>query len=160
MRAQVIDTASPKIQGMIDRARDLRPIMASMGRHMMPSLRTNFDVGGRPVAWDLLVGVEVLPKGRTRKGGRTQGRARMGGPLVLTGNLRSSIGFTAEREDLVIWAAPTPGVKGPVHQFGTNRAGRNHSTTIPARPYLVFQAEDLDWFRAAASAWIRVGEGR
>lgn len=156
MRSEIVDTASPKLKAMANRVADLTPLMESFGRHMMPSIRKNFDVGGRP-AWQPLVGVTILPKGTTKKGYRTQGRPRMGGPLVLTGDLRGSVTFIPEKADLILTAHPDPNVKGPVHQFGTNRAGRHHNVTIPARPYLVFQPEDVEWFRKACDGWIRVG---
>lgn len=146
-----------KLGELLSRLKDPTPVMDSFGKHMMPSIRKNFDVGGRPT-WDKLANVVVIPKGqKRRKGQRRQGEVRMGGPLVLTGDLRNSIGYTPSATDLVLWAKPNPNVKGPVHQFGTTKAGKNHNVTIPARPYLVFQKADIDWFRKALAGWIRVG---
>lgn len=164
MRADVTDTASPKLRAIVGRLKDLQPLMAQLGRHMMTSVRQNFDVGGRP-AWEPLANYEVLPKGsRGGKTRRIQGRigelhrsSGRGGPLVWTGDLRDSVDFTPEAKDLVLWAKPNPNMKGPVHQWGTDRAGRGRNVRIPARPYLVFQPEDLDWFRKNCEGWIRVG---
>lgn len=170
MNVQLTDTASPKLRAMAGRVADLTNLMAALGRHMTPSIRKNFDEGGRPNPWAPLASGVVIKgavwndfgraqKGRmTRMGYRVQGRNRSGGPLVLTGDLRDNIGWTAEPRDLVLWARPkNNAVKAPVHQFGTARAGRHHNVTIPARPYLVFQREDLAWFRASCDGWIRVG---
>ncbi len=145
---------------MIQRAGDLSPVMALMGRHMMASTRVTFDVGGRPVPWAPLANVNVLPKGSRSKKYRVEGRARMGGPLVLTGDLRRSVGFTAEPKDLVLWDRPSNDpIKAPVHQYGAKEAGRSRNVTIPKRPYLFFQKEDRAYFHDLCSGFIRVGGG-
>jgi phage virion morphogenesis protein len=158
MSITVKDTATAKLAAIGRRVADLTPLMTMMGRHMENSVRRNFNVGGRP-KWDDLKGVIVLPKGASRsKKVRVQGRTRMGGPLVLTGDLRDHIGFTPQEQDLIVWARPEHDpVKAFVHQYGTTRAGRGHNVTIPARPYLIFQDEDLSWFKKACAGWIRVG---
>ena len=155
---EVEDKASAGLARILGRAKDLKPMMTAMGRRMVISVRTNFNEGGRPVKWAPLKGVVVLPKNTRRKGQRTQAQARMGGPLVLTGDLRAEIGFTAQAQDLLVWASPqNDPIKAPVHQYGTDRAGRGHNTVIPARPYLLFQQEDIQWFLAAVDGFIRVG---
>lgn len=154
------DTATAKLKAIMARVGDFTPAMTSMGNHMMPSIRQNFDVGGRPDKWADLKGVIVLSAGTSRRGKnagrRRQGEIRMGGPLVLSGNLRSSPTFIAEPMDLVLTAHPDPSVK-VVHQKGTNRAGRGHNVVIPPRPFLRFQQEDLSWFRSMIAGWVRVG---
>ena len=162
MKVDVADLASPKLRAMCERVGNLKPLMVMMGHHMENSVRRNFNQGGRPDTWTELKGVTVLPKGTRRKQGsrqRIQGKSRLGGPLVLTGDLRSSIGFTAEIDDLVLWSRPTPAVKAAVHQYGTDRAGRGNATVIPARPFLMFQKDDIEWFRKALAGWVRVGGG-
>jgi phage gpG-like protein len=159
MGVTIENTVSAKLQAMMNRVGDLSPLMTMLGRHMQTSVRQNFNVGGRP-EWDAIKGVIVLPKGGRSRKVRVQGRTRMGGPLVVTGDLRGSIGFTPEAKDLVLWARPDQDpVKAFVHQYGTTIAGKNHNITIPARPYLVFQSEDIDWFRKACAGWVRVGGG-
>jgi phage gpG-like protein len=157
----VVDTATAKLLAMAGRVADLTPLMTLTGRHMQTSIRQNFNQGGRPDLWEPLKGLVVLAAGTRRKKGskaRIQGKTRMGGPLVLTGDLRDHIGFTPEPQDLVLWARPENNpIKAFVHQFGTTIAGKNHDITIPPRPYLVFQPEDLDWFRKSADGWIRIG---
>lgn len=160
IRIGIEDNASQSLAEMADRIGDMTALMTSMGHHMENSVRRNFNEGGRPDAWAELAGVTVLPTGTRRKRGgreRIQGKSRLGGPLVLTGDLRGSIGFTPEAADLVLWARPTPAVKGPVHQYGTTVAGRNHNITIPARPFLMFQKSDIEWFKRSLQGWIRVG---
>ncbi len=170
MKIEVRDTARARLAAIAARVGDLSPLMTLTGRHMMTSVRRNFDVGGRP-EWDELKNVEVAPKGtRRRKGSnqRIQGKTRLGGPLVLSGDLRGSIDFHAETADLVLLAHPDPALKAPVHQWGVpdtkhggsgRLAGKYHNVSIPARPFLMFQPEDLDWFRKALLGWIRVGSG-
>ena len=149
-----------RIAGMVQRAGDLSPVMALMGRHMMASTRTTFDVGGRPVPSAPLKNVTVMPKSYRGRKFRAEGRARMGGPLVLTGDLRRSTGFTAEPKDLVLWNRPSNDpIKAAVHQYGSDRAGRGNRTVIPMRKYLLFQKEDLDYFRSLGSGFIRLGSG-
>ncbi len=180
IRADVdVEAVKRRLAGMADRANDLTPIMRQLGERMMTSVKKNFDQGGRPTPWEPLASGTVISaevwkgfsrswKARMLKMGyrRVQGRKRMGGPLVLTGNLRASIDYRAEPRDLVLVARPDPGVKGPVHQWGvpdtahggTGRlAGRGHNVRIPARPYLVFQPEDLAYARDLLRGWIRVG---
>lgn len=164
MRPPVIETYNTRrmLAEMIYRASDLTPIMDQFGKYMVRSVRKNFDQGGRPKKWDRLKYWPVVPKGtkRTRwnQFKRMQGRARMGGPLVLTGDLRAHIGYEAEPKDLVLYATPEyDAVKAPVHQRGTDKAGRGRNVIIPARPYLVFQREDIQYFKKLASGWLRVG---
>lgn len=162
IKVGIEDNVSRSLAEMADRIGDMTALMVSMGHHMENSVRRNFNEGGRPDLWAELAGVTVLSIGTRRKRGgreRIQGKPRLGGPLVLTGDLRGSIGFTPETADLVLWARPTPGVKGPVHQHGTTRAGRNHTTVIPARPFLMFQKSDVEWFKRSLLGWIRVGAG-
>jgi phage virion morphogenesis protein len=162
----VQDTATAKMKAMAERLGDLTPLMQRFGQHMMPSVRQNFAVGGRPT-WTPGK-FEVAPaKGGNRRAKRRQGRTRNGGLLVLTGDLRGHIDFYADKRDLMLRARPTQnGVKAAVHQWGVpdtehggsgRLAGRGNTVAIPARPYLVFQKEDIAWFRASADGWIRVG---
>lgn len=155
------DGTTAKLIAMQARIGNFKPLMELFGVHMETSVRMNFNVGGRP-KWDDLKDVIVIPKGKSRsRKVRVQGRTRMGGPLVLTGDLRDHIGHTAEAKDLVLWARPeNDPVKAFVHQKGTDIAGRDHNVHIPARPYLVFQSEDLDWFRKSCAGWIRVGSAQ
>ena len=149
--------AARDLHELAARAGDLEPVMTSFGRHMMTSIRDNFRAGGRPEKWEDLKGVVVFPKGTKRRNARVAERRRMGGPLVLTGDLSRNIGFEAEPFDLVIGAAPEEdAVKAPVHQYGTDRAGRGHNITIPARPYLMFQEEDIRYFGDLLAGWLRV----
>lgn len=177
MKAETEDNASAPLKALAARLGNMTPLMQAFGRHMMTSVRSNFLQGGRPFKWDDLKGERVGSteeivlwssglhaehpgSKRPRKPWkREQGKARMGGPLVLTGNLKDNITFIAEPGDLVLTTADglDPMVKGPVHQKGTDRAGRGHNVTIPARPFLVFQSEDVDWFRKAALGWARTG---
>lgn len=166
--------AKESLGRVIARTGDLTPIMRAFGNHMMSSVRENFSVGGRPT-WDEPK-FEVTPlvmtkdgKRRVGRGRRAQGRKKMGGLLVLSGDLRSSITFDPQPADLVLVAAPEEDpVKAPVHQWGVpdtahggsgRLAGRGNTVAIPARPYLVFQPEDIVFFRDLVAGWIRVGSG-
>jgi phage gpG-like protein len=153
----VTDTASDLLNAMADRVGDLTPVMVMIGRHQEKSVRQNFNVGGRP-SW-IPLQVDVGPKGsRSKKFRRVQGRTREGGPLVLSGDLRGSVGFTAERADVAIWEHPhSDPIKAFVHMYGTDSAGVNHNVHIPIRDSLSFQPEDVQWALDAIRGWIRVG---
>jgi phage gpG-like protein len=164
------DTATAKLKAMAARTGDSTTMMTLFGNRMEKSVRRNFDQGGRPT-WAALKGETVLPKG-TRRGKnssqRIQGKTRLGGPLVLSGDLRDSIGFHAEPTDLVLYSAPLEDpVKAAVHQWGVpdtahggsgKLAGKNHNVVIEPRPFLMFQPEDIDWFKKSLAGWIRVGQ--
>jgi len=153
LQAQVhAEKTIAKLEKIRERLLDLSTVHTQIGRHMMISVRQNFDVGGRPERWVDLKEVEVLPKGNRSRRRRVQGRARLGGPLVLTGDLRRSIGFTAEKDRLILWDRPSENwIKAPVHQKGST--GRH----IPARPFLVVQQDDRTYARDVMSGWVRVG---
>jgi phage gpG-like protein len=157
----ISDTATAKLKAMASRTSDSTTMMTLFGNRMEKSVRRNFDQGGRPT-WAALKGETVLPKGTGRgknSSQRIQGKTRLGGPLVLTGDLRNSIGFRAEPTDLVLYAAPLEdAVKAFVHQRGTTTAGKNHNITVPQRKFVMFQPEDIDWFKKSLAGWIRVGQ--
>lgn len=127
------------------RARDLTPAMKKGRQVMLASVDENFMRSGRPVAWRPLK--ESTLRRKLRLGGSpmpligagtyTRSLKRQSGG----GSLRRSITGEASAAKLVIG---TSKVYGRIHQKG-GQAGRNHAATIPARPYLVFQRQDLKY---------------
>jgi phage gpG-like protein len=90
---------------------------------MLDSIRQNFVAGGRPVTWQPL-----------KKGGPSH--LFQGGTL-----LRSISAFSGPT-----WAQAETGALpyAAIHQF-SGWAGRGHKSFIPARPYMLFQQDDIEF---------------
>jgi phage virion morphogenesis protein len=142
-----------RLREMEDRGGNLTGVMRDFGEHMKGSIQANFDAQGRPVRWSPLSLAAKISWHTARKsfwdkrGARmsTEGRAAWAGRKVLTdtGTLRRSIYYTATARGLTL----ATNVKyAAIHQFG-GQAGRGRKVFIPARPYLLFQAEDLDYLQ-------------
>ncbi|MFQ5765772.1 MAG: phage virion morphogenesis protein, partial [Rhodospirillales bacterium] len=137
------------------RAVDLSAPLKSFGVHMVRSVQKNFEAGGRPVQW--------IPSRRARRrGGKT---------LIDTARLMRSVVSRVLNPSTL--AVGTSVIYARVHQFGVDRTvtvpdtvrivrqafGRPISPRqvlfkshrrrmrIPARPFLVFQEEDLQILR-------------
>jgi len=123
---------------------DPTPVMADFGEHMKGSIDKNFEVEGRPAPWaklnfSTLVGwisgrkTAWTKKGRMSKSGKEAWRGRK--ILTRTGRLRRSFTYRAfaNRVDL------QTNVKYALfHQLGTRK--------MPARPFLLVQTEDWNYF--------------
>src|SRR5262245_20814637 len=106
---------------------DATPLMERWAQILGNSVDENFEQGGRP-RWKPLALSTVRRKGHAR-------------PLIgRTQNLRR-VTVRAERARVVIGTSPAAKTYASIHQFGGN-AGRNRKVTIPARPFIVLQAED------------------
>ena len=130
------------LDGVGRRARDLTVPMKRAGIYMFGSIQRNFQVGGRPRMWRPLKAATLAAK--LRHGWSAT-------PLVRTGQLRRSITPRADRRRMTI-GTTVPYAR--IHQFG-GRTGRRHATTIPARPYLVFQRDDLQVIRQMILDYIK-----
>lgn len=115
-------THDNEIDGIVRRLQNLDALRENIERIALASVRTNFDVGGRP-RWK--------PSLRALKtGGKT---------LVKSGSLRDSIRSFLSRGGLHI-SSGLPYAR--IHQLG-GRAGRHFKANIPARPFLVLQPKDV-----------------
>ena len=119
--------AEETIRRIRERALDLSVPLKAGGVHMMGSIRRNFKVGGRPKKW-----VPLKPATLKAKAPKTK-------KLIDSARLMSSITFKESRDRLDVG---TNLIYGPIHQFG-GQAGRGLATTIPARPYSIFQESDV-----------------
>ena len=104
---------------------DLAPAMALCARRMLDSIRQNFVAGGRPAAW--------LP---LKKGGPSH--LFQGGALLNSISAFSGPTWAQAQTGALPYAA--------IHQF-SGWAGRGHKSFIPARPYMMFQPEDIEYIR-------------
>ena len=108
----------------IDRMADLTPAMKRASILMMGSINQNFQQSGRPMPWAPLAYSTI--KEKMRKGYSPK-------PLIRTGLLRASMAQNISTKGFRIGTA-VPYAK--YHQLGTKN--------IPARPYLVFQTQDIE----------------
>ena len=116
-------TAAARLKSMDD------PLREAVTKVLAPSIRTNFEVGGRP-AWTPLADASLEQKGRF--GGSSR-------PLVFTGALEHAAGSVDSwdiRNNTAQLGNPlTGGIGyGIFHQEGTS--------TVPQRPWAVMQPED------------------
>lgn len=105
------------------RMRDFMAPLTKGGNVMLRSIDMNFKTAGRPKPWKRLAKSTILFKFK-------HGYSPL--PLTRTGALRRSVVFRASKDSLKIGTAIP---YAPHHQFGTSR--------MPARPFLVFQKEDV-----------------
>jgi len=145
------------------------PLREAVKEVVIPSIRRNFDAGGRP-KWELLVHSTVL-----RKGGDER-------PLIRTGKLRREMGYlkiwTIDREKAMITDLPNSIWYGKVHQAGatfSTRAPAAKQVTvsgpgytyrgskkdadegggeIPARPFVVLQSSDMRKIDGVFNRWL------
>ncbi len=141
-----------RLQGMEERGYNLSGVFRNFGEYMKGSIEQNFAAGGRPERWQPLkmatmVAWHTGKKSYWNKSGgamTAKGKAAWQGrlPLTDTARLRRSINYIAAARGINIG---TNLIYAGIHQFG-GQAGRGHKTTIPARPYLLFQDADIDYF--------------
>lgn len=135
-------TAS-SLRSLLHAASDRQPIMKIAGAIAQKSVVYNFELGGRP-KWKALA-VSTL-KYKAKYGinlGVLKGR---------TGNL-AMISYKATATEAVIGTSPSSKDYAAIQNFG-GQAGRGHKVTIPARPFMVLQQEDLDDMQAAIANYL------
>ncbi|MDA2916450.1 phage virion morphogenesis protein [Nitrospinae bacterium AH_259_B05_G02_I21] len=115
------------IRRIRERALDLSVPLRAGGVHMMGSIRRNFKVGGRPKKWTPLKPATLKAKAPKTK------------ILIDSARLMGSITFKVGRDRLDVG---TNLIYARIHQRG-GQAGRGLATTIPARPYSIFQESDV-----------------
>jgi phage gpG-like protein len=144
------------------------PLRRSVKEVMIPSIRMNFDSGGRP-PWEGLAGKTIY-----RKGGSTK-------ILVTTGALQRVATqlniWTIDSEKALISNLPQSVWYGKVHQAGygggtqqkkvriknvatgqwdefTESGAESGTGAIPARPFIVMQNEDIMAIERVFSDWL------
>lgn len=131
--------ALQKLQQIAQASANLRPVMGAVAEVMYAAVDENFARGGRP-RW-LGLAASTLRRNPDRRGGQV---------LVSNGTLYSSISQYSDDSTAVVG----PKSKyAAIHQFG-GMAGRGRKTSIPARPYLALQQEDLDEIEATVSDYL------
>lgn len=143
------------------------PLSRAIKQVVIPSIRTNFDVGGRP-AWSSLAERTVKTKGNNKK-------------LVTSGALRRQMGYfklwDVDRETAKLTNLPTSvwygklhqegygtvdmqeefhfpqGHRGPAVSLGMRNYGEGNGA--PARPFVMLQDEDLPKIDEVFSEWLQ-----
>lgn len=163
------------LKGVEARLRNLAPVMADFAGYMQGSIRRNFEAGGRP-AWAPLKESTVSTwagsfKSFTKKsGGYTKaGAAAVAGrrPLIASGRLMNSINAQAGGNSVTLASNV---LYARIHQYGGATGPReikprnkkalfwpgaahpvrvvhHPGSKIPARPFLMFQDEDLAYLQ-------------
>ena len=109
-----------------------RPLRAA-GTLMLGSIEKNFKAQGRPTKWEKLKTATVS---RRRKG-RGKGKGQI---LIDTARLKNSHAMTVNTDGVEVG---TNVIDAPRHHFGyPGGTGRGRSKT-PARPFVMFQEEDV-----------------
>ena len=153
------------LEGTALRTSDLTRVFQDFKGHMQGSIEKNFAAGGRPDAWEPLTFATMVgwisgKKGAFNKSGMTaKGRTAWAGrlPLTAAGVFRrrattgASVTITPRSFQYAVLAP-----QAALMQFG-GWAGRGHKSFIPARPYLVFQDEDISYLERNILAFITTG---
>lgn len=154
------------LEGTALRTSDLTRVFQDFKGHMQGSIEKNFAAGGRPDSWEPLkfatkVGWISGKKGAwTKKGSMSKsGRKAWAGRLPLTdtavfrrrATTGASVTITPRSFQYAVLAP-----QAALMQFG-GWAGRGHKSFIPARPYLVFQDEDISYLERNILAFITTG---
>ncbi|MBI5056994.1 MAG: phage virion morphogenesis protein [Nitrospirae bacterium] len=138
-----------------DRAGNTRPVMSEIGDIVISSIEKNIEVGGRYSSPDSWKGGSRKWKGlspatikqRTKKG-HWPGKI-----LQQTGLMAGSVSKKVGTNSVTIG---TNKIYGAIQQFG-GKAGRGHKVTIPGRPWIVVQDEDLTEIGHAITAYLMKG---
>lgn len=138
------------LRELAGRIGDVSTPLRAVGNVMLRSISENFEQEGRPVPWKPLAestiftrigrGRIIGPRGTVLK----RAAARLATLKILQdrGFLKAGIHFEVQGNVLRIGPTGPSAVYGRIQQLG-GQAGRGHAVTIPARPYLLFQDEDL-----------------
>ncbi len=125
------------------------PLREAVRQVVIPSIDTNFQVGGRP-PWTPLS--EQTIERRTRQGTGTK-------ILVETGKLRQAATqfsrWEIGQESAVIanWPANVK-TRAAVAEGGASRSGRTRTVDVPPRPFLLIQDQDAVMIEAVFLAWM------
>ena len=120
-----------RLLDLAKRSENLRPLMKNIAGVFAYSTEENFKEEGRPDKWADLA--ESTKKQRTKTGHYP------GQILQVSGQLASSISTYYDNDSAVIGSNLD---YAAIHQLG-GQAGKNQSVTIPARPYLQLNNEEI-----------------
>lgn len=150
----------------LDRLGRTDEVMAALGELVVSQTMRNFQLEQAPdgTKWkksrramgssDKTAGVQRDARGRFIKGSGKKSKGKSGGKTLQdTGTLRSSITYKVATGGMEVFIGSNLQYAA-VHQFG-GKAGRNLSTTIPARPYIGLNQEIEDEAREIMKEFIK-----
>lgn len=121
-----------RVKKLATDSRHVEQPMKASGTYMLGSIEKNFKAGGRPDKWTAL---SEATKARRRNKKKSSIKI-----LIDTARLKNSHQFRLVSEGVQIG---TNVIYAPRQHFGyPEGTGRGHSET-PARPFLMFQEEDI-----------------
>ena len=129
-----LSPAEDKLNNLRNKLSNMRPVLAGISNMMLDAVERNFANETDPetgLRWTPLAA--STQRQRARKG-------KTGKILQVTGGLVASITPQYGNDYALV---STNKVYAPIHQFG-GEAGRNHKTSIPARPYLALSRQDKE----------------
>ena len=157
-----IEELTRDLEGMAGRAVDMTKWARDIAELiMLRSAQQNFIAQGRPNRWDDLAEATIAAR-RNRDSSSVQ-ILRDTGLLMQSLAPVGAVYGPAGNQYSIRRISPTfaeVGTNRPgadAHQDGTTNAGRGHQTTIPARPFLLFQAQDVEDLASTAADFIVEG---
>lgn len=143
----VVDDSGLKeaVAKLVANSRNARDAFDEIGSMLEASIRKNFEKEGRYNE----VGESVWRGGNKKwpelRESTVRQRAKSGRSahpiLSVSGQLKNSISYQATNGGVTVG---TNLAYAAAHQYGTDKAGRSKNVTIPARPFLLVQDEDID----------------
>ncbi|HDH51237.1 MAG TPA: phage virion morphogenesis protein [Nitrospirae bacterium] len=131
---------------------DMSPVMEEIGDIGISSIEKNIEAGGRyssPESWRG-GGKKWKPLAPATIKARSKRGTWPGKILQESGELMASISKAVTNDSVRIGSNK---VQAAIMQFG-GKAGRGRKVTIPARPYLVFQPEDIEEMKHAVEDYL------
>jgi phage virion morphogenesis protein len=124
------------------------PLKRSVQQVIIPSIRKNFDSGGRP-GWAPYADITI-------EFHQELGEAMSQGMLNKTGKLKQTMGYfniwSVDREKAELRDLPANIWYGKIHQAGYG--GRGGKYVIPARPFVMLQPDDEQKIVEVFDKWL------
>ena len=163
-----IEQTSKELREIVRRVSDLKPVLAEFGVHMVRSTELTFQAGGRPAPWPPSIraintgGKTLIDSTRLK----TSIVASVTGPRTL--RLGTNVAYAAVHQLGFAGNMTVPQhIRRVTRAFGRRLKTPTYATVrqhqrlvrIPARPFLVAQAEDLEILRGMLERHIGGGKG-
>lgn len=128
------------------------PLTTAIKTVLIPSIRENFMSSGRPDRWEPLADATIEKRQRTGTGNTIlmeTGRLMEGATQFARWDVGTNEAHISNwNQDIAMKAA--------VHQGGAVATGRTRTADIPARPFLLIQAEDSDKIEEIFLTWMEL----
>lgn len=145
-KIQGLEELIARLQEIVGDVKHIRRPLLSAGVYMLGSIERNFQGQGRPTKWKPLSERTLASRRGARKARKKAGAATGRGSRILIDMARLKNSMATKVVDDQSVETGTNVVYGPRHQFGYipgGKKGRGQVKT-PARPFLMFQPEDVD----------------